>query len=827
MNDFRYAFRLLRRDPGYAAVAILTLALGIGATTTLSSVAYGVLMKPLPWPEADRIMRVIETREGHQARLGGTVTNGTYFEWRDHPDTIEAIGGFGITAASVTALRSGTAEPIRLRVCGMTPSAFDVLRARPLRGRLFTDDEVPAAGTSGVDTPRPVVISHALWQDWFGGRDAALGSVLRLDDVPHTIVGVMPASFAFPDSEARAWTPLPIPTVIPAGNPKARSMMIFGGLARLKPGVSAQRAAAEGTARARRAPDPGLAAVAMFGSRAPSDIVMTPLAAAMTADVRPAILLLLAAVGLLLATAVANVGGLQLARATTRRREIAVRAALGAARRQLIRQLLAESAVVTLAGTVAGVAIAFALARTLPSILPADFPRATEVALSWPVLAFAVVLSFAASVGASLMPASLTRRLDVTSALSDESAASAAGVWASRSGRLRGLVMAAQVAVASLLLVGAALLGRSFVALMHADRGYDPSNLLTARLDLPQRADGPTHARIADAILERMRAMPSVEHAAAGNSLPFMSSGQALGTELPSPSNPDVKLQVHANIRMISPDYFAALRLPLVQGRLLTDRDGPASSAIVVSQSFVRQYLGGDPIGKRVPMFPFGAAHDEHWEVVGVVGDMRQGAITDVQTPDVFVLYRQVPSGLIRSTLHFIIRTPGNPAAQIAALRTAVREQDPTLALDSIMTMEERVATSLAKPRLYTLLLAGFAFASLAIAGVGLFGVLSYSVAQRSREIGVRTALGAQMHDIVALVLRQAMAISAAGIAAGLWAAFALTRYLAAFLFGVGRADAVSYGAVAVVVTIVVAVACIVPARRAARVDPITVLRQA
>ena len=826
MRDVRYAFRLLRRDPGYAAVAILTMALGIGATTTLFSVAYGVLMKPLPFADAARIVRVVESRGGHQARLAGTLTNGAYFEWQAKHDTIEAVGGYGVGAASATAMRTGASEPVRIAVSSMTPSAFAVLGAHPLRGRIFSDAEVPDAGMSGVDTPRPVVISHGLWQDWFDGRDDALGAVIRLDDVPHTIVGVMPPSFAFPTPDVRAWRPMPIPPVIPRNNPKARSMMIFGALARLKPGVSPAQAAIEATARARQAPDPGYAALAMFGSSAPSDVVASPMADAMTADVRPAILLLLAAVALLLATAVANVGGLQLARATTRRREIAVRAALGAARVDLVRQLFAESALIAVLGTCAGVAVAFALGRALPSLLPADFPRAAEVSINLPVLAFAAALSFAAGIGASLMPATVTARVDVTTALADASAASAAGVWASRSGRLRAFVMAAQVAVASLLLVGAVLLGRSFVALMHADRGYDPANVLTARLDLPQRADGPTHARIADAVVERVRTQPGVIAVAAGNALPFMSLGTALGTEMPSPTNPAVKIQVHANVRMVSPGYFAALRLPLLQGRLLSDSDGAGSTAIVVSRSFVDQYLGADPIGKRVPMAVSNTG-PRLWQVVGVVGDMRQAAATDPDTPDVFLSYRADPAGWIRGTIHFVVRTAGEPTASVPTLRTAVREQDPTFALDSIMTMEERVATSLAKPRLYAILLAAFASAALAIAGVGLFGVLSYAVAQRSREIGVRTALGAQVHDIVALVLRQAIAVSAAGVAAGLWAAFVLTRYLSAFLYGVTRGDAVSYAAVAVAVVLVVAVACIVPARRAARLDPIEVLRQA
>jgi putative ABC transport system permease protein len=724
----------------------------------------------------------------------------------------------------MTALRGNGAEPIRIRVTGLTPDAFDILHGRPLRGRVFAEDEVPAAATAVADTPRPIVIGYPLWRDWFSERDDALGRVIRLDDVPHTIVGIMPASFAFPDVETRAWTPLSIPPVVPLGFPRARNMLIFGALARLKPGVSPSQAGAEATARARQVPDPGFTAVAMFGSTALGDITLTPLAEAMTAEVRPAILMVLAAAVLLLSTAVANVGGLQLARASARRREMAVRAALGAGRAALIRQLAAESAIIAGAGTIGGVGTATALARVIPSVLPADFPRATEIAVNLPVLATASLLSALAAAAASLMPATFARRLDVTAALGDASAASVAGTWHSQSGRLRTIVMTAQVALTCLLLVGAVLLTRSFIALLHADRGYDPTNLLTARLDLPLRTDGPTRARFADAVIERMRAAPAVSAAAAGNALPFMSPGTALGTELPSLADPAVKIQVHANLRMISTEYFRAMRLPLLQGRLLTDQDGAQSSAIVVSRSFARAYLGESPIGKHMPI---GLAKDlrTDWQVVGVVGDMRQGPVTEPQTPEVFVSYRQAATAWLRSSIFFIIRSTGDPVAQVAQLRNAVREQDPNVALDSIMTMEERVAKSLAKPKLYALLLTGFAIAALAIAGVGLFGVLSYAVAQRAREIGVRTALGAQVRDIIALVLRQAIAISVIGIASGLVVALALTRFVASFVYGVSPTDLSTYVAVAVVVAVIAVTACIVPARRAARIDPLVALR--
>jgi predicted permease len=819
VNDLLYACRLLRRDLGYAAVAILTIAVGIGATTTLFSVAYGVLLRPLPWPDGDRLMRLTESRKGQPARLPGTISNGAYLAWRDQTSTAEAVGAYAIGEAPMTAVaRSG--EPARLQVGRLTASMFDVLRVRPLRGRAFTaDDERGPYPTASV-----AILSYGLWQEWFGGRDEAIGGVLQLDEEPVTIVGIMPRDFAFPDRDARAWLPLPSGGVLAPNG--VRRIQIFGAIARLKPGITPQQAAAEATARARTAPDPGFAAVAIFGSNAPSDVAVTPLVDAMTAEVRPAIILLLAAVGLLLATATANVGGLQLARATTRRRELLVRAALGAGRRELARQLLAESAVIAGTGAIAGLTLAMMTLRLLPALLPADFPRLGDVAVNLPVVSFALVLAIAASVAGAVMPATVTRRLDLTYALAEESAVPAAG-GRLPSARLREAIMAVQVALACVLLVGAVLLTRSFVALMHADRGYDASNLLTARLDLPpQKQEGSHHVRLSDAVVARMRAQPGVAVATAADALPLLSPGSALGTEMTSPLNPALKQQVHANLKMIDPAYFPALRLRLLQGRLLSDADSASTTpAVVVSRSFARQYLGPEPIGRLVPLRSGRTRARAEAEVVGVVDDVRQTSAAAPAGADLFIAYRQFPDWWTRGSIVFVLRTDDDPLAHVQALRTAVREQDPTVALDSIMTMEERTSNSLAKPRLYAVLLAAFAAAALAIAAVGLFGLLSFVVAQRSREIGIRTALGAQVPDIVALVARQGAAISICGIAAGLWAAYMLTRYLSSFIYGVGRADVGSYFSVALSVGFAAAAAAIVPAWRAARIDPLVALR--
>lgn len=818
-HDARYGLRLLRREPGFALVAMLTIALGVGATTMLFGVANGVLLKPLPWAEADRLVQITETRQGHAARLRGTITNGTFLAWRDDSSMLEGIGGYGATVVTAVA---GDGEPVRLKVGHVTPSLFGVLKVHPLRGRLFQSEEAPMGSTGRMPAASSLILSYGLWQQWFGGLDDAIGRTVQMDGLTVSVVGVMPRDFSFPDPETHAWIPMPVGSVNADGG--GRRMSIFSALARMKPGVTPAQVAAEGTARARGAPDPGLAAVAMFGSSGPPEIAAMPAVEAMTADVKPAILVLLAAVVLLLATATANVGSLQLARATTRRREIAIRAAIGAGAARIARQLVVESALLGIGGGVAGLCVVAALSRALPSLLPADFPRVADIVIDGRVLLFGLAASLVTSVVCGLLPALQARRLDLVGALADGGAGATAGLWRTTAGRWRAVIMAGQVAVACVLLVGASLLTRSFTALMSADRGYDPANVLTARVDLPAAYTAPRRVAFVDAIVERLRAVPGVTHAAAGNALPLLSLGGSFAFTMPSPRDPAVRQSVQTITRVVSPDYFRTLRLRIVQGRALGDADTPTSRAvIVVNRSFARQYLGTTPIGSRVPL-SFGEGKPD-CDVVGVVDDMRQADVTEPPTPELFASYRQMPARLTNAPLILAVRTIGDPAAAIPMLRAAVREQDRLLAVDSIMTLDERVTTSLSRPRTYAALLGGFAFGALAIAGVGLFGMLSYGVAQRSREIGVRTALGAQPRDIVALVLRQGIMMAGAGLAVGLAAAGIAVKVLSTFLYGVTTHDVVSFTGVPIVLGIVTAVACVVPARRAARVDPLAMLR--
>lgn len=817
-QDTRYGLRLLRRQPGFYAVAILTMALGIGATTVLFSVAYGVLLKPLPWPDADRLVRVTETRQGRTGRVVGTVSNGTFLAWRDHASTLDALGGWLTQTATLT----GAGDPVRVSIIPATPSLFPILNVRPLIGRLFREGE-GARGQPGL-----VILSFGLWQERFGERAEIVGHLTQFDDKPYTIVGVMPREFAFPDRETRAWMAWDVPPVMGGG---VQTGVIFRAIGRLRAGATPAQAAAEATSRARSAPDMGFAAKALFGAVGPIDVSAVPELQAITADVRPAILVLFAAVALLLMTATANVASLQLARATARRREMAVRAAIGAGQGRIVRQLLIENAVIGLCGGVAGLALAAGLERSLPSLLPVGFPRLDAVAIDIGVFSFALAVSFVASVACGLLPAWHTRRANLVETLSEDGVAPIGGVMRSPVARMRGLIMAGQVAIACMLLIGAALLTRSFVSLVRADRGYDPVNVLTARLPLPPGYPAERRSQLLEALLERLRVVPGVTHAAYGTALPFVSFGGFTAFTMRSPRNPDVELNVQAAQRVVSPDYFAAMRLRLVAGRTLTDADSTTTPpVIVVNRTFARQYLGERPLGFHIPQRGPRAGGirfaDEHadWEVVGVVDDMRQDVDAPLQ-PEIFASVKQITAGTTNVGFDpiLVIRTAADPTTYVSTLHRLVQEQ--ALALDSVMTMEDRVMTSLAKPRLYAVVLAWFGVFAVLIAGVGLFGVLSFSVAQRTREIGVRSALGAQARDIVGLVLRQALWIVGVGLAVGLAAALAGARLLSAFLYGISPHDATTFIAVPIVIVLVAAVACLVPAHRAAKVDPLTALR--
>jgi predicted permease len=798
VHDARYALRLFRRQASFSLLVVIIMALGIGATTTLFSVAYGVLMKPLPWPDADRLVVVKETRGGNRPRFG-SVSNAAYLAWREQASTIDGIAAWSSSMATLT----GAGESERIRVAAVTASLFPVLGAQPRLGSVFSE------GDERVQPPAAVVLSERLWRRRFSADAGIVGRSIELDGRARTVVAVLPDALAFPDRETLAWTPF---HVRPAtGN----FLSMFDVIARLHPGATPSQAAAEATARGRDVPDTGMTTMAIFGGKGPVGIAAAPLQEAVTSDVRRPLVILLAAVVLLLVTAVANIASLQLARATARHREMAIRAALGAGGARVTRQLVIESLVLGLTGGAAGLALAFVLHRALPSMLPADFPRLTDVGLGVPVIAFSFALCVLASVAFGVAPALRARRLNLVESLSDDGAAPAGG--RTRTARVRLLIMAGQVAIACVLLVGASLFGRSFVELLQADRGFDLSHILTARLQLPNFAFTQEQRReLVAAVVERLRAVPSVSSATYSNGAPLGIFGGSAFTM-------DAR-QVQASTRDVDPGYFAAMGMRILSGRNFSDEDVASRRPVfAVNRTFARQYLSDRPVGQHVRV-SFRDGPPEPWEIIAVVDDVRHRGVTEPVEPEIY-LYREPHDNQVSLAPTLIVRTRGDPASLAPTLRAIVRAQDPSVVVDSVMTMEDRVLTGLARPRLYAVLLAGFAGLALLIAAVGLFGVMSYTVAQRSRELAVRSALGARRSDIVRLVLREGLVLTIVGLAAGLLLSAWLTRTIAALLYGVSEHDPLTYAAVPIVLLLAAALACIVPARRASRLDPLQVLK--
>ncbi|HEU4935078.1 MAG TPA: ADOP family duplicated permease [Vicinamibacterales bacterium] len=806
LGDAHHAARLLIRQPRFTLLTVLTMALGIGATTTLFSVTYGVLMKPLPWPNGDRVVLLKETRGGSPPRFG-SFTNTAYVAWRDHASTIEDLAAW----SQATVTLSGVGEPDRIRIAQNTASLFRVLGARPMVGSLFAEKDE-------TDKPSVVILSESLWRQRFGGDQQAVGRIVRLDGAPHTIVGVLPDDLAFPDRRTRAWVPYRVHPV--DGN----YLSLFSAVAKLRPGATAVQAAAEGTARGEFVADTGMTTTAIFGSNGPVLISAVQLKDAMTSDVRQPLTVLLAAVLLLLLTAVANIAGLQLARATARRREMAIRAALGAGHADVVRQLLAESLLLGLVGGAAGLVLAWWLHRLLPSVLPSDFPRVDGVVLDATVIAGALVVSIGASVVFSLMPAIHLRRLNLATPLSEDGSAPVGVGDATGVGRMRRAMIAAQVAIACVLLVGASLLGRSFLLLLNADRGFNPSGILTARVFLPGSIYSPEKRyAIVRGILDRVTSINNATNAAFTSELPVTAGGSTAAFSL---RNADAVITAQASPRLVSPGAFAALGMRIVDGRDFNELDTEAASPVaIVNRAFARRYLGGAAVGARLPMGVGYQDPTREATIVGVVDDVRYITATTTSMPELYYSYRQFGRLLPVPSVTFLIRTSGDPRALTASLRTAIREADDTLVPDAIATMEDRLLTGLARPRLYMILFGGFAAFALIIVSVGLFAVLWQTVAQRSREIAVRSALGAQRLDILRLVARQGLAITAAGLIAGVAGAAALAGSMATFLYGVTPYDGLTYVLVPMLLLVVSTIACLGPALRAMRVDPVRVLR--
>jgi len=809
-HDLQYTLRLLTRQPRFTALVVLTMALGIGATSTLFSVTYGVLLKPLPWPGADQLVVLKETRGGRAPRFG-SFSNTAYLAWRDGAEAMAEIGAW--TRRTSTFGGSGDGEPVRVRAAAITASVFRALGAHAVAGSLFDDQ----------DEERPiVVISDTLWRQRFDRDPRAIGRSVQVDGEPRTIVGVLPDALAFPDRQVSAWIPFHVP--LSSGN----KMAMFEAIGRLRPGTTVEQAAAEGTARGRFAADTGLTTTAIFGGDGAVGVSARPFADALTADVRRPLMVLLAAVLCLLGIAAANVASLQLVRTASRRRELAIRASIGASGHRLVRQLLMESLVLGVAGGVAGLGLAWMLQRSAIAILPSDFPRVADVGLDGPVFAFAIAVSIFCAAAFGLLPAWRLRRLNLVETLSEDGVSPVGMSRRTGAAAMRLVIVTGQIAVACVLLVVALLMSRSFVRQLHADRGYEPSQVLTAQVTLagPQYTPARRSEELGE-IVDRLGRLPGVRAAAFTTELPLTPGGSTSAFTLPPRDAGGAPISVQASPRIVSAEYFSALDLRILAGRSLADSDIVTSEPVcVVNQTFQRKYLTAEAVGMKVPMALFGQNQEGEATIVGVVEDVRYIGSATTSLPELYFSHRQLKVGVRPTIASLLLRADADPHVLGGPLRSVVMAIDPSLVPEGIMTLEDRLlAGSLARPRLYAVLIVGFAALSLAITAVGLFGVLSYTVSQRTRELGVRAALGARRVDLIRLVLQQGLMVAAIGTAAGLGASIWLTRFISALFYGVGPTDLFTYLAVPVLIFVVSLMACFVPARRAALLDPLKALR--
>ncbi|MFL6227895.1 MAG: ABC transporter permease [Pyrinomonadaceae bacterium] len=798
-RDLRYGARMLLKKPGFTAIAVLTLALGIGATTTIFSVANAVLLRPLPYPNAERLVYV-----GQQYRSGLQGSGEPKFLfWREQSQSFEALAcysGFGGAGGNL----SGGAQAEHVRGVRVSEDFFRALGVYPAAGRAFTHEE---------DTPgaaRVVILSDGLWRRSFGSDSSVIGRTVTLDDEPATVVGVMPPQFRF-GSGADLLVPM---RARPGSNVDPNAEVV----GRLKPGVTLQQAQAELKVIAEK-----YRAAFPRQMQEGESVGAEPYQDLFTEGVARYIWVLLGAVIFLLLIGCVNVANLQLARVASRQREIAVRVALGAAGGRIVRQLLTEGLLLALAGGAAGLLLADWGTQLLLSLTPEDLlPGVSVIGMDWHVLAFALAAAVVTGLLFGMAPAWQARKVDLNTALKES-----AGKGAVARGRLRGALVVVEVALSLVLLVGAGLLIRTFANLLGVTPGFDPHKVLTFQIDLNGARYDTTNEAAAfyRSALERIGSLPGVEAAAVTNKLPL---DWQFNMPVVFPEKPEEMQSVQ--FRMISAAYFRAMKIDVRQGRAFTDADDAGAAPVaVVNEAFARRFFGADnPFARRLSVGR--ATSDPPREVVGVVGDIKQQGLDRPAPPMVYVPIPQVPDRLMAAvrtftSASFVVRAAGDPASLTPAIKQEIAALDPTLPLAHVATMEEIASRSIASQRFNMMLLGVFAALGLLLAAVGIYGVMSYTVAQHTREIGIRMALGARRADILRLVVWRGMLLTLVGVGVGAAGSFALTRFIASMLFGVKATDPLTFASIALLLAAVALVACLVPARRATRVDPMVALR--
>ena len=795
LGDLRYSLRQLVKNPGFAAVAILTLALGIGACTAIFSVVNGVLLRPLDYPQPDQIVTIRETQLPQFPEFSVSPPN--YLDWAKQTKSYTWLAAYTGEQTNLT----GEGEPQRLVGVKATAHYFDVYGIKPVLGRMFVQEE-DAPGKNHV-----VVLSHPFWQRVFGGQPKVLGRSIQLNGESYTVIGVAPPNFG-QASKIDTWIPMGFKPDETAND--ARGGHYLNVIGRLKPGVTVAQARAElevlAAQLARQYPD----------SNKGWSVVMAPMLDYAVRDVRTILYTLLGAVGCVLLIACANVANLLLARATARHRELSIRTALGASRGRLVRQLLTESVLLALAGGAAGVLLARWGLDLLLALAPSTLPRTGDIHLDGTVLSFSLALSVITGIIFGIAPALLAAHTDVNEGLKQ----GARGSTDAR-GRLRGALVSVEVAFALVLLGGAGLLARSFTQLSHVDPGFVPEHATVLRLALPEKKYEKPEQQLAfaEALLGRLRTLPEVRAVGLTHSLPLISDW-VLGFKIDGrPEIPPSDLP-STNYYAVSADYFRAMGIRLIRGRFFDAHDDVRAPRVaLINETLARQFFPNeDPIGKRILVTN---GPDVWRQIVGIVGDIKQYGVDQKTTSQTYEPFAQFP---FRS-LNVVLRTSGSPTSILGALRPAVYAVDKDQPVGAIQPLEEILGATLAKQRFAMLLLIVFSFVALVIAAVGIYGVMAYSVVQRTGEFGIRMALGAQRSDVLRLVLSHAGKLVGVGLFIGLGATFATSRFLGSMLFQTGAHDPLTFCLTTLLLATIALAASLLPARRATRINPIEALR--
>ena len=803
LKELRHSIRSLLRNPGFTAVAIITLMLAIGVNTTIFSVVNAVLLKALPFKDPQQLVSV-HKNPGAEGLPG--IAAYQYLAWKEKTTTLEDVAAFSDNNFNLT----GHGEPERISCAQVTASLFTTLGVQPIRGRVFLPEE-DTKGRNNV-----ALVSEGFWQRRQGRDESILQTTLTLDNKPYLIVGVMPAGFRFP-GEFDVWLPLALDPYREVHGDFFSLVEVVG---RLKPGTNPQSAQAELSLIAQQASERDTK------ERLPlSAVEVAPLHKQLVSGVRLTVLVLWGAVGLVMLLACVNVASLMISRTLARQREMAVRAAVGARRWQLIRQLLSESVVIGIAGGAFGLLIAVWGTRAIASLVPEGFTTSVydlnNIRVDWRVFAFTLGLSVLTGIIFGLAPALSASKPDLNKALR---ISKSYGLMSFGLRSFRGWLVVAELALAVVLLLGAGLLVRSFNKLMAIDLGFDRNNVLTTRINLPRSkyTEDPQTIAFQQQLLQRVKTLPGVESAGTTNHTPLNGFGIIVFTEIEGVPPPDNKKDDPVGVGSVSPDYFKAMRIPLLSGRLYDERDGPDKQRVaIVNDAFARRFFpNGDVLGKRVSFAcPEGASLCR--TIVGVVGNVRQESLTDKFAAELYLPHTQMPM----NGMTLVVRTTSDPLSVANALRQEVLGIDKNQPIFDVKTLDQRVNDAVAVSRSLMLLFTAFALLALVLGAVGIYGIVSYSVTQRTHEIGIRMALGARAGNVLSLIMKNGLALVLTGIVIGIAGALALTRFLTTLLFGVTPTDTATFVIVSVIFFVIAVIASLIPAVRATRVDPLVALR--